>query len=82
MAILGCNTVRALLKKGYEVFPFVRESSDLRGLAGLSGLQFRYGDVTDKEALENAAQGCDIIIHHAAVYKTWAKTVEEIMASF
>ena len=76
---VGCNTVRSLLSKGYEVHPFVRESSDMRGLQNLPGLHFHYGDVTDATSLEKAVQGCDVVIHHAAVYKYFGKSVNEIM---
>ncbi|WP_173021540.1 NAD-dependent epimerase/dehydratase family protein [Lewinella sp. W8] len=76
---LGQNTVRALLEKGYQVRAFVRKTSHLGGLADLP-VDFHYGDVRDHTSLLTAAGGCDAIIHHAAVYKIWAKTVEEIMA--
>ncbi|HET6769586.1 MAG TPA: NAD-dependent epimerase/dehydratase family protein, partial [Chitinophagaceae bacterium] len=75
---LGANTIRSLLKRNYHVNVFVRENSDLRGLSGLP-VTYYYGDVRDPEALTKAAMGCDAIIHHAAVYKIWAKTPAEIM---
>jgi dihydroflavonol-4-reductase len=75
---LGLNTVRSLLSKGYGVKAFVRKTSDLQGLANLP-VTLKYGDVRDLAALKEAAEGCDVIIHHAAVYKTWAKTPEEVM---
>ena len=75
---LGANTVRSLLKKHYAVNVFVRSNSDLRGLAGLP-VNLYYGDIRDREALINAAMGCEVIIHHAAVYKVWAKTASEVM---
>ena len=75
---LGANTVRALLQKNYQVNAFVRNNSDLRSLVGLPVTYF-FGDITDGEALTTAATGCDAIIHHAAVYKVWAKTPAEVM---
>lgn len=75
---LGVNTIRALLKRGHKVTAFVRKSSNLNGLNGLP-LTLKYGDVRDIDSLEEAAKGCEIIIHHAAVYKLWAKTLSEIM---
>ena len=75
---LGANTVRSLLKKSYDVNVFVRNNSDLRGLAGLP-VTYYYGDIRDREALKKAAMGCEVIIHHAAVYKVWAKTEAEVM---
>lgn len=75
---LGLNTVRSLLSKGNRVKAFVRKTSDLQGLANLP-VTLHYGDVRDLPALKEAAKGCDVIIHHAAVYKTWAKTPEEVI---
>ncbi|HET6721137.1 MAG TPA: NAD-dependent epimerase/dehydratase family protein [Chitinophagaceae bacterium] len=75
---LGANTVRSLLKKNYDVNAFVRSNSDLSGLKGLP-VTYCFGDVRDREALMKAATGCEAIIHHAAVYKVWAKTPAEIM---
>jgi len=75
---LGANTVRSLLKKNYDVNVFVRKNSDLKGLAGLRVTYF-FGDIRDREALIKAALGCEAIIHHAAVYKVWAKIPAEVM---
>ena len=75
---IGANLVRSLLKKGHMVTPFVRHTSDLRGLDGLE-IPCVYGDVMDADSLIAAAEGCDVIIHCAAVYRTWAKNPDEIM---
>ncbi len=75
---IGSNTVRSLLKHGDEVVAFVRRNADLRGIESL-GVETCYGDVTDENALLAAMQGCEVVIHHAAVYKTWAKDPDEIM---
>ncbi|HEU0292944.1 MAG TPA: NAD-dependent epimerase/dehydratase family protein [Anaerolineales bacterium] len=75
---IGANVVRSLLKHGYEVVPFVRTTSDLRGLAPLN-LTYAYGDVMDESSLLAATEGCDAIIHTAAVYRYWAKDPDEIM---
>ncbi|PIE38273.1 MAG: nucleoside-diphosphate sugar epimerase [Gammaproteobacteria bacterium] len=75
---IGANVVRALLEQAHQVRAFVRKSADLRGLEGLE-VEYAYGDVMDADSLAAAAQGCEAIIHLAAVYKTWAKTAEEIV---
>ena len=75
---LGANTIRSLLKMNYAVNAFVRKDADLRGLTGLP-VTYCYGDVLDLPALTLAASGCEAIIHHAAVYKVWAKSAEEVM---
>jgi dihydroflavonol-4-reductase len=69
---IGTNTVRILAGRDYEVIPFVRRTSDLRGIEKL-GLNYRYGDVRDYESVVTAVEGCDAVVHHAAVYKVWAK---------
>jgi len=74
---VGANTVRELLNRDYEVVAFVRESSDLRGLNDLD-VTVAYGDVMDLDSLMRAANGCDVIVHTAAVYRWWAKDAEEI----
>jgi dihydroflavonol-4-reductase len=75
---LGANVVRALLKRGYQVVPFVRQGSDLRGLEGL-GLEYVYGDVMDEAALVAAAEGCDAMIHMAAVFRFWKRDPAELI---
>ena len=75
---LGANTIRSLLKRNYNVNVFVRENSDLRGLSGLP-VTYYFGDIRDREAVTKAAMGCDAIIHHAAVYKVWAKTPADVI---
>jgi dihydroflavonol-4-reductase len=75
---VGSNLVRVLLRRGYEVVPFVRRTSDLRGLEGL-GLDYVVGDVMDWNSLRAAAEGCDVMIHLAAFYRYWAKDPDEIL---
>lgn len=75
---IGSNVVRELLAQNHEVRAFVRKSSDLSGLKGLD-IELVYGDVMALNTLLPAAEGCDAIIHLAAVYKTIAETAEEIV---
>ena len=76
---LGANIVRALLKAGHEVVAFVRPTADCRGLENLD-VTIAYGDVMDLDSLLPAAEGCDVIVHSAAVYSWWAKDDNDIMA--
>lgn len=76
---IGSHVVRQLLDAGHEVRAMVRKSADLRGLEGLKP-EFAHGDIMDAEAVMKAAEGCDAIIHMAAVYKTIANSAEEIVA--
>ena len=75
---IGANTVRSLLKKGYNVRAHVRKNADLRSLTGLP-ITYSYGDICDRDPLVKAAAGCNAIIHHAAVYKIWSKTADDVM---
>lgn len=75
---IGANVVRALIKQGHVVRGFIRQASDTQGIDGLD-IELSYGDVMNADSLEQAAIGCDAIIHLAAVYKTIAKTADEIV---
>ena len=75
---LGANIVRSLLKRDYDVIPFVRRTSNLQGLEGL-GVDYQYGDIMHVDSLVKAAEGCDAIIHSAAVYQFWVKNPNELM---
>lgn len=77
---LGAHIVRELLQQGYEVVAMVRQGSNLKGLQGLD-LAYSYGDVRDANAVRLAAQGCKAMIHTAAVYQTWSKNPNDIIAS-
>ena len=75
---IGANVCRELLSQGHQVRAFVRSSADLSGIDGLD-VELVYGDVMQPETLTPAAEGCDKIIHLAAVYKTIAETPEDIV---
>jgi dihydroflavonol-4-reductase len=76
---VGCNVVRALQAAGHEPVPFVRASADTQGLDPL-GLAYARGDVRDRDAVREAAQGCRFIVNLAAVFETRGFTPEELMA--
>lgn len=75
---IGANTVRSLLRHGHEVIPFVRRDADLRGIEKL-GLKYRYGDIRNCEGLVAAMEGCDVVVHLAAVVRIWSKNPDEII---
>ncbi len=74
---IGANTARELLKRGHRVVGYVRETSDLRGLHGLE-IELRRGDIMDADQVIQAAEGCDAIIHTAAVYSLWEASDETV----
>ncbi len=61
---LGTWLVRLLLERGHAVRAMVRRP--LGAAAGL-GLEEARGDVTDREALSRAVEGCDWVFHLAGV---------------
>ena len=75
---LGANLVRAALGRGHEVVALVRRSSDLRGLRGVS-VRLATGNLLDEGSLQVAAEGCDLLLHAAAVYRNWAHDPDEIL---
>jgi dihydroflavonol-4-reductase len=76
---IGANITRVLLDRGYEVVGYVRETSDLRTLAGLD-IELHKGDIRDPDKVMQAAAGCDAIIHTAAVYSMWAPDDDDILS--
>jgi len=67
---LGNNIVRELLTKGYKVRAFVQKNSSVKTLEGLPITKI-YGDILETLEVEEAAQGCDYIIHAAANTSIW-----------
>lgn len=75
---IGGHVVDQLLNRSHSVRALARKSSDLRGVRA-SEIEIINGDIKDRSAVKKAAEGCEAIIHLAAVYKTIAKTAEEIV---
>lgn len=71
---LGAWLTGRLLAEGHEVSALVRKNSDLSELENKSP-SFAYGDVTDKESLQRAFKGQEIVFHLAGVvaYKKSAR---------
>lgn len=65
---IGGHVVRLLRERGDDVVCWVRNPGKASGLAKL-GAELREGDLTDRTALAAAMQGCDAVIHGAAVYE-------------
>src|SRR5437762_2464625 len=70
---IGSAVVRRLLARGRDVRvllePGLRPRVDL--LAGLD-VERTTGDVLDRQAVDRALQGCDVLYHLAAVYALWS----------
>ena len=65
---LGSSIVRMLLDKGIAVRSLQRsDSPDLKKL----GVEIIRGDISDRDTVINAAEGCDVIFHVAAKAGVW-----------
>lgn len=68
---LGGEVARALAGAGHAVRGFVRDPA--RWARRPEGAEPVRGDVTDAEAFERAASGCEVVVHAAALVSMWAK---------
>jgi farnesol dehydrogenase len=69
---LGRAVVQALAARGHDLVIFSRTA----GRSGLPGAAVD-GDVRDKAALTRAADGCDAILHSAALVSIWRRRRED-----
>src|SRR3990170_7174172 len=67
---IGGNLVRELLRQGYQVRALIRKESPRRNIDGLK-IEIAFGDLRDKESLDAALDGCDVLFHVAASYTFW-----------
>jgi dihydroflavonol-4-reductase len=65
---IGGHVVRALRERSDEVRALVRDPNKGAALADL-GCELVSGDLADRAALERAMDGCDAVVHGAAVYE-------------
>lgn len=67
---LGTAIVHLLLEKGVQVCTYHRnDSENLRQL----GVEIILGDLSDKDRVNNAVNGCDLVFHVAAKAGVWGK---------
>lgn len=78
--LLGANIARVLAERGYSLRVLVRKSSNLKALEGVKA-ELCHGDVTDKDSILKALDGCKYAVHAAALVSMWAghlKQMEEV----
>lgn len=63
-SLIGIGVTRALADRGDVVVCFQRRT--VEALAELEGVEQRLGDIRDRDAVTDAAAGCDAIVHLAA----------------
>ena len=74
----GGHTLRELLKAGHDPVALIRSEEKLekvRELHALPDFDSVVGDITDKRSIQNLVDGCDAIIHTAAVAATGKKSI-------
>ncbi len=64
--MIGSNIAEQLLAQGDDVRALVRDGSDTAALEAI-GMSVHRGDITDPDAVLAAADGCEYVIHSAAV---------------
>jgi nucleoside-diphosphate-sugar epimerase len=65
---IGGHVVRQLRERGDDVVAWVRTPAKAEPLAAL-GVEVRAGDLSDRTALAAGIEGCDAVIHGAAIYE-------------
>jgi dihydroflavonol-4-reductase len=67
---IGSAVVRKLLERGREVRCLIKPGENTRNLDGLE-VERMAGDVTDRNGMARALEGCDTLYHLAAIYALW-----------
>ena len=78
---VGFHTVLALLDAGHSVRFGVRNRAKMEALYGPLGIDtsdHALGEITDKAAIERALEGCDGVVHTAAMVSLDASRADEI----
>jgi dihydroflavonol-4-reductase len=78
---VGAHSVRAMLDEGHEVHLLVRDPAKITsvlGPLGASNVDHTIGDMRDSSAVRTAMQGCDAVLHAAAVISLRAKDAQTI----
>jgi len=68
---LGINLIRSLLQKGYSVVSFDIADFDYKDV--MNRIEAIKGDIRDKNMVDKAVKGCDIVIHAAAALPLYKK---------
>lgn len=67
---IGSHIVELFCNSRIKVTCFVRKDSNLKLIKDFD-VEFKYGDIRDREALVEAFKGHDFVIHNAAYVKDW-----------
>jgi dihydroflavonol-4-reductase len=78
---VGSHTAKAMKEAGYDVRLLARSESKTKAVFKNLGVEIdeiMVGDVTDPVAVTSAVEGCDAVIHSAAMVSTAEKYAEEV----
>ena len=78
---VGSHTAKALKEAGHQVRLLVRSESKTKSVFDSLGIEIDevlVGDITDKTAVASAVEGCDAVIHSAAMVSTAEKFADEV----
>ncbi|MEH6592065.1 MAG: SDR family NAD(P)-dependent oxidoreductase [Halioglobus sp.] len=78
---IGFHTVRALLAQGHSVRLGVRNVAKMRALysaAGIAVSDYVEGEITDRDAIAAALEGCDAVVHTAAMVSLDANRADQM----
>lgn len=75
--MLGSSLVRILLEKKYNVSVFIHPSSKSTTLDSLDIVKY-YGCILEKDTIDKAVHGQDIIVHAAASTDVWPARSEKV----
>lgn len=81
---VGFHTVLALASAGHDVRLLVRSPEKMKRVfepMGLAGLPCVEGDITSKASVEQALDGCDAVVHSAAMVNVHARDSERTLAN-
>lgn len=76
---IGYHTTQALLDAGHEVSLLVRSVDKMLNLFGEDRIQYyTRGDITDAGKVRQALEGCDALVHTAAMVSTHGGDAEKV----
>ena len=79
---VGSHTVRALVNAGHSVSLLVRSPQKMQRVFapfGLENLPYIEGDITDEASVNNALNGCNAVVHSAALVSVHASDSEKVL---
>ena len=81
---VGAHVVAALVRGGHDVRLLVRRAEQVPASLGPLGVEVRdlvVGDVLDEAAVGQALDGCEAVVHAAAVFSLDPRRTEEVLAT-